>query len=184
VPKLSPPTIALWARLLERVSGSRLLLKAYNLGDPAVVDVVRRRFVAAGVASSRLIFVGALTDPAEHFRAIGEIDVALDPFPFNGSTTTFEALWMGVPVVTLLGERMAGRWTASMLHALGLDALIAGDRERYLQAAAALVADSATLDRHRRDLRARLKSSPLMDGRARARQLERVYRTLVRRSRR
>jgi predicted O-linked N-acetylglucosamine transferase (SPINDLY family) len=183
--KLSDATLSLWARLMRRVPEARLLLKSKNLFASNVLSGrVFAAFAAHGVDPGRIERRATIEPIERHLANYADIDVALDPFPFNGSTTTFEALWMGVPVVTLLGERMAGRWTASMLHALGLDALIAGDRERYLQAAAALVADSATLDRHRRDLRARLKSSPLMDGRARARQLERVYRTLVRRSRR
>jgi len=85
-----------------------------------------------------------------------------------------------VPVVTLQGERMVGLWTTSMLGALRLDWLIAGNEDRYMEIASALVADTAALDRQRNELRTRLKSSPLMDGRARARQLERVYRALLR----
>ena len=90
---------------------------------------------------------------------------------------------MGVPVVTLLGERMAGRWSASMLRALDLDDLIAGDETRYIEIASALAQDPPRLDRLRTDLRPRLKASSLMDGGARTRQLERVYRALWRRSR-
>jgi tetratricopeptide (TPR) repeat protein len=180
VPKLSPPTIALWARLLERVSGSRLLLKAYNLGDPAVVDVVRRRFVAAGVASSRLIFVGALTDPAEHFRAIGEIDVALDPFPFNGGKSTCDALWMGVPVVTLAGASLMGRIGASLLTRAGLPELVASDEDAYLRIVEKLASDLDRLAALRRGLRAQLAASVLFDGAGHARDLEDAYRRLWR----
>ena len=183
--KLSAPALALWARLLKRVPDARLVLKSKNLfASRALSQRVIGIFAESGIDPSRIEFRAAVEPLEDHLGNYADIDVALDPFPFNGATTTFEALWMGVPVVTLAGERMAGRWTASMLGAIRLDALVAGDEDRYLAIAAALVADSAALDRYRSELRARMEASPLMDGPARARQLERVYRTLFERSRR
>jgi protein O-GlcNAc transferase len=107
--------------------------------------------------------------------------VALDPFPFTGSTTTFEALWMGVPVVTLAGEQMAGRWSASMLTALKLPELIAGSPDEYVRIAAGLVAAPEKLASLRAGLRSRVAASPLCNGKSRARQVERIYRSLWRR---
>ncbi|HEY3850376.1 MAG TPA: hypothetical protein VGL87_05370, partial [Steroidobacteraceae bacterium] len=110
-----------------------------------------------------------------------EVDVALDPFPFTGSTTTFEALWMGVPVVTLAGRAMAGRWSASILHALRLDELVAGSRDEYVRLARELATDPERLGALRAGLRARVSGSPMCNGKARARQVERIYRALWRR---
>jgi protein O-GlcNAc transferase len=106
------------------------------------------------------------------------IDIALDPFPYNGTTTTCEALWMGVPVVTLLGDRHAGRVGASLLTHAGLTDWIAGTVEDYVQIAATLAGDPAHLRDLRYSLRPRLASSPLCDGRAFARKLEAAYRSM------
>jgi len=176
VPKMSGRTIALWARLLGQVPEARLLLKAYNLDDPLVVGLVRERFAAAGVDPSRLTFVGALLDPVEHFRAIGEIDIALDPFPFNGGKSTCDALWMGVPVVTLAGSSLMGRIGASLLTRAGLPELVAPEEEAYLRIATELACDLDRLAALRAGLRARLGASVLFDGAAHTRDLEAAYR--------
>ena len=126
-------------------------------------------------------FVAAEAARGEHLAHYHDVDVALDPFPFTGSTTTFEALWMGVPVVSLLGQAMAGRWSASMLHALKLDELVAGTREGYVAVAAGLAGDLGRLEGLRACLRERVAASPLCDGPARARQVDRLYRALWRR---
>ncbi|MBM3547112.1 MAG: hypothetical protein FJX54_09165 [Alphaproteobacteria bacterium] len=178
VPKLSPPTIALWARLLAQVPDARLVLKAYNLHDPLVASLVRQRFAAAGVDPSRLRFVGAVLDPVEHFRAIGEIDVALDPFPFNGGKSTCDALWMGVPVVTLAGASLMGRIGTSLLMRAGLPELVAPDEDAYLQIACDLARDLDRLESLRRGLRSKLAASILFDGAAHTRELEAAYRRL------
>jgi len=183
--KMSEPTLALWARLLQRVPGARLLLKSKDLfASRTLSERVLDIFVAHGIDKDRIEFRAAVETLEGHLANYADIDVALDPMPFNGSTTTFEALWMGVPVVTLPVERMAGRWTSSMLQAAGLDELVAADAGRYIDIAARLVENPSALDRYRGELRTRLKSSPLMNGRARARQLERIYDALVRRLRR
>jgi protein O-GlcNAc transferase len=126
-------------------------------------------------------FDGAILPRGAHLDLYRGIDIALDPFPFAGSTTTFEALWMGVPVVTLRGETMVGRWSASMLHALKLDDLVADTPQDYVGIAAALARDGQRLADQRQGLRNRAAASPLVDGRLRARQMDRVYRALWRR---
>jgi protein O-GlcNAc transferase len=176
--KLSNRTLSLWARLLAEHPGSRLLLKSKNL---FASRALRERIQATlGVDPSRLDLRAEIEPLDRHLANYRDIDIALDPFPFTGSTTTFEALWMGVPVVTLRGTRMAGRWSASMLSALRLDDLIAENEEAYLEIAARLAADRARLSVLRETLRGRLQSSPLMDGTMRAKQLERVYRAMWR----
>ena len=183
--KLSDPTLALWATLLRHVPGSRLVLKSKNLfASRTLAGRVAGFFAAEGIDLDRLDFRSAVEPLARHLENYRDIDVALDPFPFNGSTTTFEALWMGVPVVTLKGQRMVGRWSASMLHAIGQDGWIAPDEERYIEIAAGLGRDPAALSQLRTSLRDRLRLSSLMDGKGRARQLERAYLAFWRKFRR
>jgi len=179
--KLSDRTLSLWARLLAAHPDWRLLLKSKNLFASEVLRArLHHAFAAHGVAPIRLELRAEIEPLDRHLANYRDIDIALDPFPFTGSTTSFEALWMGVPVVTLRGARMAGRWSASMLRALGLDDLIAEDEDDYLEIAGKLAADRARLAVLRTELRGRLQSSPLMDGAARAKQLERAYRAMWR----
>jgi predicted O-linked N-acetylglucosamine transferase (SPINDLY family) len=121
-----------------------------------------------------------LPGTAAHLAAYHQVDIALDPFPYNGTTTTCEALWMGVPVVTLRGDRHAGRVGASLLTQVGLPDLIAASVEEYVEIAAALAGDAARLSDVRRSLRQRMAASPLCDGRAFARKIESAFRSMWR----
>jgi len=177
--KVNEEVLRVWGEVLRAVPGSRLKLKFKNwFGNAGLRD---RVLAGLGVEGSRVEFVAGEASREEHLRLYNEVDVALDPFPFTGSTTTFEALWMGVPVVTLLGERMAGRWSASMLTAVKLPELIACDAGEYVAKVAGLAADTNRLADLRRTLRRRVAASPLCDGRGKARQVERLYRALWRR---
>ncbi len=171
--KVGPEVLGLWRRVLEAVPGSRLRVRFKNWFSNAGL---RDRF--SGVLGDRVEFETEESGLEGHLASYNRIDVALDPFPFTGSTTTFEALWMGVPVVTLRGEAMAGRWSASMLRSVGLRDLVAGTGEEYVGLAAALGRDGSRRAALRGPLRGRVAASPLCDGRARARQLERLYRAL------
>lgn len=161
--KLNDPLLALWARVLHAVPGSRLLLRYTGLDAPGVGARLKAALAAQGIAPERLSLEGwgAQRDFLETYQ---RIHIALDPFPYSGSITTCEALWMGVPVITLPGETFAGRHSLSILHAVGLGELAAADADAYVRKAAALAADRDALSRLRSGLRARVAASPLCDG--------------------
>ena len=174
--KVTPEALSLWARLLARVSNARFLLHA-PLGKcrQRVLDA----FAARGVHAERLTFVERLP-VAEYMAKFGEIDIGLDPFPYGGGTTTCDALWMGVPVVTLRGQTAVGRGGASILSNVGLPELVARDADDYLRIAANLSSDAERLRSLRHELRAKMEGSALMDGPRFARQLETAYRQMWR----
>ncbi len=180
VRKITPETATAWARILAEVPGSRLVLKSNLMTAPAMADPIRAAFAAAGVAAERVQLFDLIDDARGHLAFYGGIDVALDTFPYNGTTTTCEALWMGVPVVTLRGERHGARVGASLLAAVGLDDLVAGDRESYRAVAVALARDPARRTALRATLRARMAASPLLDAAGFARAMEDAYRTMWR----
>jgi predicted O-linked N-acetylglucosamine transferase (SPINDLY family) len=177
--KLSDETVAAWASVLDRVPGSRLLLKSKALDDAATRAWHLGRFQSHGIAAERLELLGYIAAADGHLAAYGRIDVALDPFPYNGTTTTCEALWMGVPVVTLAGDRHAGRVGVSLLTRIGLDTLVAHDIADYAARATALVADRDGLTALRAGLRDRLRASPLLDEPRFARDMEAAFEAMV-----
>jgi predicted O-linked N-acetylglucosamine transferase (SPINDLY family) len=174
--KYSNESLRLWARVLMAVPGSRFLLKSKVLDDPATRELMAARFAEQGIPRERLEIVGGSRTVTDVLKAYGRLDIALDPTPYNGTTTTCEALWMGVPVVTLAGDRHSARVGNSILNAVGLGSLAARDPEQYVKIAAALAAKPAELAKLRADLRPRLSRSPLLDARRMARELEKVYR--------
>jgi predicted O-linked N-acetylglucosamine transferase (SPINDLY family) len=160
--KITPEVIATWSRVLLRVPGSRMVLKTQAFGDAEVRARVAEAFRAHGVAAARL----ELRPGSAHrtlLEQYNDIDMVLDPFPYSGGLTTCEALWMGVPVLTLPGETFASRHSASHLHNVGLPDWIARDPDAYVEQAAARARDPAALGRLRSGLRSRVKASPLCD---------------------
>jgi predicted O-linked N-acetylglucosamine transferase (SPINDLY family) len=180
--KLSDPALQLWAELLKRLPTARLLLKARGLAAPEVRARVEARFSAQGVSPERIELAPPTAGTAEHLALYGRVDVALDTFPYNGTTTTCEALWMGVPVITLSGSTHMGRVGHSVLARVGAADLVAPDHDQYLKLATTLAGDLGRLETLRRELRPRLLASPLTDGRRLARALESAYRLAWRRS--
>jgi len=162
--KLSPSCLRLWGRVLERVPGSRLLLKAGALKDAWVRGKVTENLSAAGIDPARVEMIGWTATLAEHLALYERIDVALDTTPYNGTTTTCEALWMGVPVVSLAGRVHAGRVGCSLLGTIGRSEWAAENEEAFVQTAASLAGDPARLDAERASLRGRMRASPLCDG--------------------
>jgi predicted O-linked N-acetylglucosamine transferase (SPINDLY family) len=176
--KINSQVLATWAGILRETPGSRLMIKAGAMSEAPARERFTRAMAAHGIEKSRLLLAGHRADPREHLSMYGSIDVALDPFPYNGTTTTCEALWMGVPVVTLAGRAHAGRVGISLLNAVGLSDLVAKDLEHYRHLAAGLAGDPDRLQRLRAELRDRMRGSALMDGAGFSRALETAYRQM------
>lgn len=162
--KLSDECIAMWVAILNRVPNSRLVLKSmFGTGDDESRASLRGLFESRGIAAERIEVLKVQGQTADHLRAYEQVDVALDTFPYHGTTTTCEALWMGVPVVTLAGDRHAARVGVTLLTNLGFESLIAGTADEYVEIAAALAESPEALAELRAVLRPRMKSSGLMD---------------------
>ncbi|MCC6676938.1 MAG: tetratricopeptide repeat protein [Phycisphaerales bacterium] len=176
--KLSDETVTLWTRVVNAVPGSRLVLKFAQADSDWLRQRFARRFEAAGLNPACLEILGKIDAKAGHLAAYARIDIALDPIPYAGTTTTCEALDMGVPVLTLLGRTHAGRVGASLLTAMGLERLIAADEAGYIELARQLAIDHAARAELRTSLRARLRGGPLCDAARFTRSLEAIYREL------
>ncbi len=176
--KLNDRVFALWARVLAEVPNSRLLLKYVNwFANPSARRRILDAFERRGVAAGRIVFDGERLPRARHLEILNRIDIGLDPFPFNGCTTTFEALWMGVPVVTLAGERWLGRMGIGTLSAIGLEKLAAADEDAYVAVARTLARDLPALAEIRSGLRRRVAASALVDAEGYARSVEAAFRS-------
>ena len=164
--KISPAALALWAEVLRQVPGARLCLKAAAFADPPTRADFQDRLARSPLAGLPVELWGHLPDERDHLRAYGEIDIALDTWPYGGTTTTCEALWMGVPVVTLAGRSHASRVGASLLSRLGEPSLIADSPAGYVAAAVALASDLDRLAGLRASLRGLMSASGITDGQA------------------
>ena len=172
--KVSPPALRLWSRILPSIPGSRMIVHA-PVGSHR--QRVTEIFSAAGVEPSRLEFFEFL--PTDQFlRLHQQVDIALDPFPFNGGTTTCDALWMGVPVVSLRGATAVGRAGASILSNVGIAELIAEYEDQYFSIATGLARDLTKLAARRSALRHKMLASPLADARRFASDMETAYRQM------
>jgi predicted O-linked N-acetylglucosamine transferase (SPINDLY family) len=172
--KITEPTLRLWAAVLRTVPNSRLLLLAPRIARPRIIE-------SLGIAADRIEFVDRQSRK-QYMATYHRIDISLDTIPYNGHTTTLDSLWMGVPVVTLIGDWPAGRAGWSQLNNLSLQNLAATSPEQFVQTAAKLAGNSGELSALRRSLRDRLTRSPLMDGARFARDMEAAYQTMWRAS--
>jgi predicted O-linked N-acetylglucosamine transferase (SPINDLY family) len=175
--RLNDTVIATWARILHAVPQSRLTLNNRPFQEPGFRELFLARFARHGIEPARLDLVYTAPQPST-WAAYGGVDVALDPFPHNAGTTTIEALWQGVPVVSLAGRPTVGRFGASILHAVGLDDWVAADTESYVARAVAAASDLPALAALRAGLRQRVVRSPLRDAAGLARLIEATYRML------
>lgn len=161
--KVTAATVRLWASVLAAVPRSRFVMKWAGLGSDPIAQRVAGLFARFGIGRERLVFLEAADQIAAHLDCYGQMDIALDTFPYNGTTTTCQALWMGVPVVTLAGDRHASRVGASLLNRVGLGDLAAADPASFVAIAAALAADPARRQALRQGMRQRMLASPLCD---------------------
>lgn len=175
--KINADVVALWAEILSALPDSRLLLKSLALNDEGTCQRYRDLFSAHGITPDRIALSGH-SPHAEMLAQYGRVDIALDPFPFSGGLTTCEALWMGVPVVTLAGETLVSRQSASLLMNLGKTEWVAESPRQYVETALMLAADPAGLVQLRRGLRKQMAASPVCDAGAFTLELESAYRKI------
>ena len=161
--KIGPRVIEVWARILHGLPQSRLVLKYRGMDAPSIAKELTAMFAGWGIAPERLEFLG-LSPHVQTLAEYNRIDLALDPFPYNGGLTTLEALWMGVPVVTCPGETFAGRHSLTHLSNVGLTETIARDLDEYVALAVSLAGDLPRLAAMRAGLRERMAASPVCDG--------------------
>ncbi len=176
--KMTHEVIRVWAGILQRAAGARLVLKNRSFQDSSVRDRYKALFAQEGITAERIDLLGFVPSSTDHLGLYHRIDIALDTFPYNGTTTTCEALWMGVPVITIAGNRHAGRVGASLLTRVGLTDLIADTQDEYVDVAVRLAHDVERLAALRTGLRGQLARSPVCDGKAFAEQLEEAYRNM------
>lgn len=179
ITKLNPGVLLLWSMLLKAVPNSRLLLARTTLRGLAETQIVGE-LEKHGIAPSRVIVKNTWQSNVGHWENYADIDITLDVFPWSGHTTACESLWMGVPVVTLLGNRHAGRMVASVLTSAGMRDWIASTHEDYVRIATDNSRDLNALAALRRGLRSHVAGSAMCDGRRMARNIESAYRTFWR----
>lgn len=176
--KVTPSVVKVWSRILRAVPGSRLLLKARQLGFEETRADYTAMLADEGIDASRLDFFPMTESRNEHLKMYHRVDICLDPFPYNGTTTTCEALWMGVPVVTVTGDRHSGRVGASIMHQAGLDELTAGSTGEYIDVAVRTAEDTESLAAMREIIREELMHSKLLDSTLFTETLEDNYRKM------
>lgn len=172
--KITPEAIAVWSNILKAVSGSQILLKTTLLDDAGVRQSVLEQFQANGIDEDRVMLEGR-SPRDELLKAYQRIDIALDTLPYGGGVTTAEAIWMGVPVISLRSERWSGRLGETILNAIGVPELVAENRDQYCTMAIDLAQDSPRLEAYYRDLRDLMEISAFCDGPAFASKLEQAY---------
>jgi len=177
VEKLVDPVIDAWAEILRQVPDAILLLKSRVLDNDDHRTLYRNRFAERGIDPKRIECRG-ISSHADMLGEYGDVDIALDPFPFNGGMTTLEALWMGVPLIALAGQGIVARQSASALRNVGLPELIFADAQSYIRGAVELARDRERLTALRSSLRERMSASPLCQAERFTRDLERLYRRM------
>ncbi len=178
--KISPSCFQTWAQILIENPASRMILKTSRLGAQQVRDDIHQRFESLGIEQSRIDLLARTQTIADHLNLYNSIDCSLDSFPYTGTTTTCESLWMGVPMLTLLGDAHAGRVSASLLQTINRPDLIADSHASYIQRATEIATKGTRSSEQRQALRNELLASDLVDEKMYTRKIETVYRRLWR----
>jgi predicted O-linked N-acetylglucosamine transferase (SPINDLY family) len=179
--KVSEELIQMWSQILHAVPDSRLLIKAQPIADDATRAAVHEHLVSFGLPKDRVEVLPRTPSLRDHMAMYNSVDIALDTFPYHGTTTTGDALWMGVPVITLAGDKHVSRVGASLLAACGVADLVAQNSEQYVELVTNLANDRARLTQLHESLREQMKISRLMNAHAYVRDIERAYRQTWRR---
>ena len=176
--KITPQVIQAWSDILKRIPTATLFLKYKNLESVPMTQFIHHQFMTRGVLVSQLRIQGDDASHVEHMNRYNSIDIALDPFPYNGTTTTLDALWMGVPVITLEGASHVGRVGVSQMSNLGLQEMIARNQNEYVDLAVSLANDLPRIAALRAGMRQRMLASPLMNVARFTNNLERAYESM------
>lgn len=179
--KVNPESIGCWAKILRSVPNSRLIIKSKPLVDADNCAYLHGLFQQYGIERERVQLIGWLAKKNQHLDLYNQVDIALDTFPYHGTTTTCEAMWMGVPIITQAGKTHVSRVGVSLLSSVGLEALIAESAEDYIQKAVNLANDREQLQEVRSHLRQRMQASPLTNASLISSSLEKAYRAMWRR---
>lgn len=177
--KVTTDVTAAWSRILNKVPNSKLVLKAPAFKEARLVEFYLDLFAAHGITAEQLIFLQKTKTTQEHLELYSQVDLCLDTFPYNGTTTTCEALWMGVPVVTYAGKRHAARVSASILHHTELDDWVAADVDDFVELAVAKAADVEALAELRGSLRKQVQASALCDHKTFVSNMEQAYEQMI-----
>ncbi len=180
LPKLNDTHLRRWAKLLRKTPNSRIMIKSLTLNDKPTCDQYFKRLIALDFPMKQITLCGGRSHE-DHLRVYNVVDVGLDPYPYHGTTTTCEALWMGVPVITMAGPSHVSRVGASLLHSVGLSDLVAQNEDEYIEKAFALATDHERLREIRSTLRERMQKSALMDPKIFVPQLEEAFEEMLRR---
>lgn len=175
--KVNPYTVGLWAQVLRQVPDSHLLIK-FNGSNEGIVRRYQQCFAQAGIPPQRLRILQRVPSNWAHFDLYNQVDIGLDTYPFNGCVNTLESLWMGVPVVSMAGDRYVSRMGSTILHNVGLAAFVAAGPEQFVAKAVALARHPDALAQIRASLRSRILQSPIGDAKAYAGHLEAAYRRM------
>jgi predicted O-linked N-acetylglucosamine transferase (SPINDLY family) len=175
--KLNRETFVLWAKILQSLPDAKLVIMNASLQDLETQQFLENTFASLDIKSNRLE-IGCIPSTEKTFSTYNQIDIALDSYPYNGATTTCQALWMGVPVVTLVGKTHVARAGLSILSALGLTEFIASTPEEYIEICVKLASEKQYLQKLRNEMREKMQASPLMDGASFTRYLESEYRKM------
>jgi predicted O-linked N-acetylglucosamine transferase (SPINDLY family) len=176
--KVTEAVISAWSQILLRLPGSRMVLKHISLQDPSTQDRYLRLFESCGVARDRITLLSWSDSVRDHLACYAAVDIALDTFPYNGTTTTCESLWMGVPVITVAGQDHVSRVGLSLLKNAGLEDLVMGDVHEYIEKAVDLATDRKHLSILRTGMRNRISNSVLCDQQVMAMALGQAYRNI------
>ena len=176
--KTTPEVVKLWSDIMRAAPNTHLLLKNKQLEDEGVRTKCLEMFEKEGISDDRIELYGMLLKKRDHLGFYSKIDIGLDPFPYNGTTTTYEALWMGIPVITLEGDRHAARVGTSIMTHLNLPQFIADTKENYTKKAVELAGDRKRLEVYRKELRSILKSSKSCDEHHFAKKIETAFREM------